>query len=145
METDAPTSAPENRSHRESAHGAGGCSILVVEDEPVTRFVLCKILERAGFNVCEAEDGLAAIERFRAEREGIGAVVLDIVMPRLGGEKTLSELRRLQPLLPAVVVSGLEAREVERRFHDCGRLSYLRKPVEPQHLVQTLRELLVAV
>jgi len=144
METFPPASDSDPRGRQESRPGADSRSVLVVEDEPVTRLVLCKILEEAGFSVVEAEDGLEALERFRTDGDGILAVVLDVVMPRLGGEKTLSELRRLQPRLPIMVVSGLEAREVERRFPDCGSLCFLRKPVVPARLVQTLKDLLAA-
>lgn len=144
METFPPASVSEPRGHLASPTRTSPRSVLVVEDEPVTRLVLCRILEQAGFTVYEAEDGLEALERFRIDGDTILAVVLDIVMPRLGGERTLDELRRTRPHLPAVVVSGLEAREMERRFPDEGSISYLRKPVVPEHLVQALEELLAA-
>jgi CheY-like chemotaxis protein len=115
-----------------------------VEDEPVTRLILCKILEVAGFTVFEARDGLEALERFRADGEEIFAVVLDVVMPRLGGQETLNELRHLRPQLPALVVSGLEAGEVKRRFPDCESFNYLRKPVSPEGFVKAVEELLAS-
>ena len=127
------------------ASDASSRTVLVVEDEPVTRLVFCKILEEAGFLVQEAQNGLEAIEHFQSSgKNRIHAVVLDVVMPRLGGEKTLVELRRLDPNLPALVVSGLETKEVQRRFTDSQGLSYLRKPVAPANLVQALEDLLAA-
>lgn len=120
--------------------GRGG--ILVVDDEPVSRLVVRKILERAGFSVVEAESGQEALERFR--NESFDAVVLDYMMPGLTGVETFRELRRVRRSVPVLLVSGLHAPEILPKFGGAALLSYLAKPVPPPILVQLVEELLEA-
>ena len=79
----------------ESWSGSG--LILVVDDEESARTFAKRLLERHGFSVVTARDGREAIEVFQARCDEIVAVVLDLTMPRMGGEETFRELRRLSP------------------------------------------------
>ena len=67
---------------------AGGRStILVIDDNPIDRVLMRSLLERGGFQVIEAEDGIAALALF--EREAPALVVADIVMPKMTGSRFL--------------------------------------------------------
>lgn len=117
--------------------------ILVVDDDPTMRFVFHRTLAAAGFEVVEAGDGLEALELFRRHRR-LAAVVLDLMMPRLDGYQTFRELRRLDPRLPVLVVSGLALEEALAPFPDRKYLSFLKKPIKPRLLVHQVGELIEA-
>ncbi len=123
---------------------AGRGQVLVVDDEPVSRLVVRKILERAGFSVEEAASGQEALRSFRGRRGSFDAVVLDYMMPGLTGVETFRELRRIRPSVPVLLVSGMQAPEILPKFGGAALLSYLAKPVPPTILVHLLEELLEA-
>ena len=78
--------------------------ILVVDDEEVIRFTLRQILEKAGHEVLEAVNGQEALYRFDEQR--VDLVITDIIMPEKEGIETIVELRRRQPDLKIIAVSG---------------------------------------
>ncbi len=84
---------------------AGKGTILVAEDEDLVRSAVTSILRRAGYVVLAARDGVEALELLES---GCGAqlVLLDIVMPRLGGPETLVHIRRRWPKLKVILSSG---------------------------------------
>ena len=91
-------------------HGHG--KVLLVDDELAVRDIARKMLERAGFEVVVAESGVRAIELFTACHRELGGVLLDWAMPGLGGEEVLNELRRIDPAVPVVLVSGYSQAEL---------------------------------
>lgn len=121
--------------------------ILVVDDDPTMRLIFSKTLAMAGFDVTEAEDGWQALEIYQQQLQrgdGFDAVLLDLVMPRLSGFETFRELRRHEPQLPVLIVSGVTPEEAMRTLDDRRFLSYLKKPIKPSFLVQQLSELIAA-
>ena len=66
-------------------------------------------------------------------------VVLDLVMPEMGGEKTFDALRRLRPELPILLVSGYDKEMAAERFFGRGIVGFLYKPYEPEELVERVR------
>lgn len=122
--------------------------ILVVDDDPTMRLIFTKTLAMAGFEVIEAEDGWQALEIYREHLQdgygGFDAVLLDLVMPRLSGFETFRELRRHEPQLPVLIVSGVTPEEAMKTLNDRRFLSYLKKPIKPSFLIQQLSELIAA-
>jgi CheY-like chemotaxis protein len=88
-----------------TAHGPGA-PLLLVEDEPNTREMMRRTLEREGWRVVEASDGRAALEQLQAERPGL--IVLDLMMPQMDGFEFLSEMRKNGDWqnIPVVVVTA---------------------------------------
>src|SRR5262249_54351269 len=80
--------------------------ILVVEDEPIVRRSTLAALTQYGFDVRAAENGAAAVEIFREMAGQISLVLLDVVMPVMGGEEALGHIKRIRPDVPVVVTSG---------------------------------------
>jgi DNA-binding NtrC family response regulator len=86
-------------------HGSGPF-ILVVDDETAVRRFAARVLERDGFGVLEAVDGVQALEMIRDQGVSVEAVVSDIVMPRMNGVELMDALAASNPDLPVILMSG---------------------------------------
>ncbi|HZQ37390.1 MAG TPA: response regulator [Dehalococcoidia bacterium] len=108
--------------------------VLVVDDEPQIRAFLSLMLGDAGFTVCTAEDGVAALARLRTLRPA--AIVTDLMMPRMDGWELCRRLRASAETaaIPLVVISALRSVETPGD-------AYFPKPFELDALVATLRRL----
>ncbi len=120
------------------AEPCGGRILVVDDDEPMLRLTEL-FLEDAGFEVTTALGGLAALERLAAEIGRFEAVVLDLAMPDVGGERVLEAIRRQRPELPVVVVSGYAREAARHELLRSERTSFLHKPFEPEELVAQVR------
>jgi PAS domain S-box-containing protein len=124
-------------------HGAG--TILVADDEEGVRALVQSVLESAGYSVELARDGQETVERLRALGESVRLILLDLTMPTLGGAEAARELRRLQPDIPIVAMSGYGDIEVMERFGGVGLDDFLAKPFTPDQLVGKIRDVLTPV
>ncbi len=120
----------------------GSGTILVVDDEPMVRFVMTTVLAATGFTVLEAEDGREALRIFRERDDEIRAVFLDLSMPRMSGEEAFAEMRRSNPEIPIVLLSGHNERDSVDRFPAEGLAGFLSKPFKPVALIEKVREAL---
>lgn len=103
-------------------------AVLVIDDEDSVRRVAARLLRSQGFDVWEAHDGRDALDRFAGRVAALRLVLVDLTMPRLGGEDTAREWRRLRPDLPVVLMSGLHQDEMDERFAGLGVSAFLQKP-----------------
>ncbi len=86
--------------------GVPGGLVLVADDNPQLRELARKVLERAGYSVCTAEDGREAVRIYSERRQDIRFVILDLVMPEMGGEEAAKEIRALSRDARILFVSG---------------------------------------
>jgi CheY-like chemotaxis protein len=114
-------------------------TVLLVDDEETVRTTGALLLEESGFHVVTARDGCEAVELFREQAHAIDCVLLDLTMPRLDGEETLRELRRIRGDVPVVLTSGYSAKELEVRFADLPTAGFLQKPFQLKSLVAILK------
>ncbi|MCC6931377.1 MAG: Flp pilus assembly complex ATPase component TadA [Gemmatimonadaceae bacterium] len=121
---------------------AGKSTILLVEDEAPLRLVLRDLLERDGFIVVEAADGIVALDEI--DQEAPDAVVLDLNLPRLDGYAVLSRLRSRPNTasLPVIVLTAKGDEDNEVRVFELGANDFLTKPFRPRALTARLRALL---
>jgi len=118
-------------------------NVLIVEDDPDVREMLSTLLSTEGFHAVAAEDGLEALHLLRAVRhrapEVPCLVLLDLKMPRLGGD----EFRRAQlgdptvASVPVAVMSG--AVDLEQRAQDLGAVATVAKPINIDRLMDVVR------
>jgi DNA-binding NtrC family response regulator len=111
--------------------------ILVVDDDPIERRLLSTVLGKVGgFEVVTAETGALGLER---AVESVEAVVLDLQLPDMSGMQVLKKLKETRPSLPIIMLTGVTdvAKAVEAIKN--GAYTYLTKPFENDHLLQTLR------
>jgi len=119
----------------------GGGTVLVVDDEETVRTMAKKVLQRGGFVVLTAKDGQEALEVFRNRADEILVVLLDLTMPRLNGEETLQELRRIRPDVKTILSSGYDEQEVANRFAGKGLAGFVQKPYRPRELIRAVRQI----
>lgn len=118
--------------------------VLVVDDEPMVRRTVKRLLERAGYRVEDAPDGQTAVDMVRSKPDRFDVVVMDLDMPELDGESASRMIRSIEPGLPVVVLSGLCDEPRRRRLEELGVRSILQKPCDALTLrrnVQTAIEL----
>lgn len=120
----------------------GWGTLLLVDDEETIRIVGKQILERIGFKVITASDGLEAIRQYKTCRERIRVVILDLLMPHMTGKDAFMEIRHLNKEQPIIIASGLGAEEVQRLFPQDTFLASLPKPFGIIELTKALKTLL---
>jgi CheY-like chemotaxis protein len=126
---------------RETTPRVGG-TVLIVDDEEEIREVTQWMLESAGFSVLTAEDGVAGVAAFQRHQEEINAVLLDLAMPRMGGEEALHRMRQIRSEVPILLVSGFGERELTGRLANEQRTAFIQKPYDRAGLTEKLRALL---
>ena len=116
----------------------GQGTVLVVDDEDGVRLVAGKMLQTLGFDILSASDGEKGLEVYRARHESICAVLLDLTMPRMDGEETFREIRRIRPDACVVLMSGFNEQDAAARFVGKGLAGFVQKPFTPDELRERL-------
>ena len=116
-----------------------GQTILVVDDEPSVRLVMRTALERAGYQVVPATNGKEAIEVFKSHPHGaIAAVVIDMMMPVMGGVPAMQEIVKLNPDIRIVAASGIPDNEATARAVGDQVRQFLAKPFTTDKLLRAV-------
>jgi PAS domain S-box-containing protein len=136
----AATEAKNAAAATEPWRGKG--AILIVDDEEAVRIVGRHMLERLGFTVFTAADGVDGVEQFEAHADAIDAVILDLIMPRMGGEEALKAMRRIQPDVRVLLSSGYDEQQLTERFSGQGVAEFIQKPYRSATLIEKLRVVL---
>lgn len=110
--------------------------VLVVDDDPDVLGMVCEWLIAHGFDVLQATNGLEALLQVKRTRPA--AVVLDIMMPRLGGLDALKRIQAFDPAIVVVVVSANLDDEIERQARALGAAACLAKPIALPDLLGAL-------
>ena len=114
---------------------SNGASVLVVDDDPVTRQMLSGTLEERGHRVMTADDGRRGLDLVRSERFDV--VLLDVLMPHLNGYDVLEHMKGDEELrhIPVVMVTSVDEIESAVRCIELGADDYLSKPIDPVLLI----------
>jgi PAS domain S-box-containing protein len=120
----------------------GSETLLVVDDETAVRELGRRFLEKAGYSVLTAADGNEALTMFRKERERIALVVLDLIMPGMGGMECLRELIKIDPAAKVLVASGHADDQSREQAFQLGARAFVRKPYVMTSLLQQVRRAL---
>lgn len=121
----------------ESWKGSG--TILVVDDEVAVRKTVARMLELMGFTTLQAVDGEEGIDVFRAHAADIELVMLDLSMPKMDGEQTFAEMRRIREDVRVVLMSGFNQQEAIARFTGKGLACFVQKPFTMDALRESVR------
>ncbi len=128
----------------ETSQSVPGATILLIDDEPVVREMWGDFLIQKGYRVITAEDGLHGIERFKDFKNEINLVILDMIMPNLGGKETLDALRKIDPKIKVLVTSGYSENGQAGEIVSLGIDGFVQKPSQltqlERQIVQILRK-----
>ncbi len=124
--------------------GPGKGTVLLVDDEENLRVSGREMLEFFGYTVLTAADGEEAVAIYEREWHTIDVVVLDLIMPGMGGKKCLEKLLTIQPEAKVIVASGFSANDSIQDILMAGALDFLAKPYSADILLQKLQKALAS-
>jgi PAS domain S-box-containing protein len=127
---------------RGNACPRGTETVLVVDDEPEIREMESELLGALGYRAITAEDGNAACRIYREHRGEIDMVLLDIIMPKMGGRETFRALRKMSPGLPVLLSSGFSVEGLAQEILEEGANGFIQKPYTLPELARTIRGIL---
>ncbi|MBI3175715.1 MAG: response regulator transcription factor [Chloroflexi bacterium] len=114
--------------------------LLLADDDPTIADSLAPFLERAGFHVLVASDGLSALEKAQAHRPDM--IILDVLMPRMDGRETLRRLRRANVWTPTILLTQVGESSERALALEEGADDYINKPFDPHELLARVRAVL---
>jgi len=112
--------------------------ILLVDDDDAVRITAKRMLTELGCTVSTAVDGLEALEFYARNRRDVDLVILDMQMPNLDGRGTFRELRKIDPRVRVIIVSGFAAKDEAERCLAEGALDFLAKPFKLEELSRAI-------
>ncbi|PKM57791.1 MAG: response regulator [Firmicutes bacterium HGW-Firmicutes-3] len=114
--------------------------LMIVDDASFMRVAIRRMIERKEYEVvCEAEDGLQAIEKFQKYRPDV--ITMDITMPNLSGIEALKEIKKLSSTVKVVMVSAMGQEALIREAVMHGANSFIVKPFKEDKLLEVLESL----
>jgi PAS domain S-box-containing protein len=135
-----PRKAPREKPAASPGRSEG--VVLLVDDEDAVRLLAERILVRSGYTVLKASDGLEAVELFKKQKDKIDCVLLDLSMPRMGGEEAFQELHRLKNDVRVIMTSGYSEQETAERFAGQDVAGFIQKPYKATALSAKMKEVL---
>jgi CheY-like chemotaxis protein len=118
----------------------GNGTILVVDDEEGVREVAERMLQEIGYGTIAAQDGREALDILEHTEDEITGMLLDLSMPRMGGQETLLRLRATHPDLPVVMMSGYTEQVVAEQLGESSpSTGFLQKPFVAEDLITAFR------
>ena len=117
-------------------------SILLVDDEEMALTLMKKTLSQAGFEVTTAQSGFESLDLFRRQPYHYGIVLLDLTMPFMDGEETFNRLRQIRADIPVIICTGFIQHERLENLMKQGLTGFMRKPIDPDEIVGTVRSIL---
>lgn len=142
---DDTTGAPD-RANAPAASGgrdlSGSATVLLVEDEDAVRMGGVRALTSRGYKVHEASSGIEALEIYRELDGAVDIVVSDVVMPEMDGPTLLGELRKENPDIKFVFVSGYAEDAFAKNLPEDAKFGFLPKPFSLKQLATVVKEML---
>jgi CheY-like chemotaxis protein len=124
-----------------SWYGQG--TVLVIDDEPVVRQVIQRLLTQIGFTVLTAPTGAAGIAQLESASGPVACVVLDITMPDMANSDIIQRARSIDAAIPILLMSGYSHDDVAAVLDSTARIDFLAKPFTLDTLRNSLRQLIM--
>lgn len=136
--------APDSEPRPERARQGSNETILVVEDEPAVRRLICSVLEDSGYQVLAAINGREALERCQQEVLQLDLLLTDVIMPEMSGAELGQALSQLYPGLRIMYMSGYTDDLLSRYGLGDTNVNLLEKPFTPGNLLAKVHQSLAA-
>ncbi|MFH1113474.1 MAG: ATP-binding protein [Pseudomonadota bacterium] len=119
-----------------------GEKILLVDDEEYVRDLGKRILEREGYEVIVAANGGEALQIYANEQSSIALVILDLIMPQMGGRECFEEILKINPEVKVLIASGFAVKDEAKAFLDAESKGMVSKPFNMRDLLRSVRQVL---
>jgi CheY-like chemotaxis protein len=116
----------------------GPARILVVDDEEAVRELVAEELKELGYAVHTCPDGAAAVKYYRNAWRDVDLVILDLVMPMMGGRETFAALRQINPDVRALIATGYSLDGDAQSVLDEGAMGFVQKPFGRSELTKKI-------
>jgi two-component system, cell cycle sensor histidine kinase and response regulator CckA len=116
--------------------------VLVVDDEPSVRDLVCRTLREGGYRTLEAAHGGEALDILEAGSDTVDLIVTDVVMPGMDGRELGRRLAQARPTLPVLYMSAYDVNDIFRRGSPRTSAPFLQKPFPPDVLINSVEQLL---
>ena len=133
-------STPTERREGQIQRGSG--RVLLIDDEQVVQDVASHMLSMLGYQVVTFGSGTEALEYYRAHHPEIDAVIVDMIMPGMGGQECFRELKRINPTIRAILSTGYGVNEKVQSLIDEGIREFVQKPYQLSQLSEAMRRVL---
>jgi two-component system, cell cycle sensor histidine kinase and response regulator CckA len=117
-------------------------TILIVDDEKPVRDLGVRILTNAGYKVFTASNGKEALELYQSRSREISLVLLDLVMPEMGGKQCLQDLLRWDPCAKVVIATGYSPGGATKEILASTAMGYIEKPYDVRQVLEVVRSVL---
>ncbi|MBN2723536.1 MAG: response regulator [Deltaproteobacteria bacterium] len=134
IETFSPDKEPD------AFYGEG--TVLIIDDEEWVRIVAGNVLQKFGYKIVTAKNGLEGLKLYAPDIKNIKLVILDMMMPVMDGKDTFRELKRLEPDIKVLLTSGYAENKALSRFQGKGLSGFIQKPFSPIDLMKKVTEIL---
>ena len=121
---------------------SGSATVLLVEDEDGVRMSAKRVLTSRGYTVHEAASGVEALDKFKELDGKVDVVVSDVVMPEMDGPTLLRELRKIQPDIKFIFVSGYAEDAFAKNLPEDAKFDFLPKPFSLKQLATVVKDML---
>ena len=122
--------------------GSDPIRVLAIDDNEEFRNLIKEMLEPNGFEVCGVANPVKALEQFTREKDKFQLVLLDYYMPQLDGAKTFEWLKKLNPNVRVIIVSGAEELRLRQILAQHPIDGYIRKPFRLQEALHIIRHVM---
>ncbi|MGD9819161.1 MAG: PAS domain S-box protein [Desulfomonilaceae bacterium] len=139
------SSETEKDSDEEIKQIGGGETILLVDDDQMVRELCVRVLNNVGYKVIEASDGESALKIYKGNSEKIDLVILDLIMPGMGGKKCLERMVKFNQSVKVIVASGYYDETQDGFMISEFAKGFVAKPYDVQQMLKIIREVLNAV
>ena len=129
-----------------------GRTILKIQNPSQFHSMVCKeefirelgvdVLGQAGYTVFTASNGEQALKVYRREQKRVDLVILDLIMPGMGGSKCLEELLKIDPQVQVLIASGYSPDASTKGALETGAKGFINKPYDTRKLLELVRKIL---
>ncbi len=132
----------EQYSEKKEPPRGQGETILLVDDAPEILEMATRLLNDANYRVMAASNAKQAIELYGKHRDKIRLVLLDVIMPEIGGKQCLEALRKMDPNVKVLIATGYTKRGMTQELKDAGARDFILKPFDTPQLLEKIRKII---